>query len=106
MDLQTIAIYAHASEKEKVMRTKLWTFVLAVAILGLVMGGISLSLKSASTSAVASSGETTHLRFPVKFIGQANCTLTFSLPGGDITTQFLNIPPPAKTFAVTGGTGT
>jgi hypothetical protein len=134
------------------MRTKLWTFVLAVAILGFVMGGIWLSLRSASTSAVASSVGTTHLSFLVKFIGQdtfldlgapgpsqgdmkilhdlvftpdgrtqvghdggscvlfdvakteANCTLTFSLPGGDITTQFLNTPPPAKIFAVTGGT--
>ena len=136
------------------MRTKLWTFVLAVAILGFVMGGISLSLRPASTSAVAPLGGTTHLHFLVKFIGQdtfldlgtpgpsqgdemilhdlvftpnghtqvgydggscvffdvakpeENCTLTFSLPGGTITTQFLNSPPPAKTLAVTGGTGT
>jgi hypothetical protein len=136
------------------MRTKLWTLVLAVAILGLVMGGISLSLRSASTSAVASSGGTTHLRFLVKFIGQdtfldlgapgpsqgdefifhdlvftpdgrtqvgydggscvlfdvakpeENCTLTYSLPGGELTTQVLNSPPPTKIFAVTGGTGT
>ncbi len=36
---------------------------------------------------------------------EENCTVTFSLPGGDITTQFLNSPPPAKTLAVTGGTG-
>ena len=136
------------------MRTKLWTFVLAVAILGFVMGGISLSLRPASTSAVAPLVGTTHLHFLVKFIGQdtfldlgatgpsqgdeeilhdlvfspdgrtqvgydggscvlfdvakpeENCTLTYSLPGGDITTQFLNSPPPAKIFAVTGGTGT
>jgi hypothetical protein len=135
------------------MRTKLWTLVLAVAILGFVLGGISVSLRPTSTSAVASSVETTHLQFLVKFIGQdtfldlgapgpsqgdefifhdlvftpdgrtqvgydggscvifdvakpeENCTLTFSLPGGDIMTQFLNSPPPAKTFAVTGGTG-
>jgi hypothetical protein len=136
------------------MRTKLWTLVLAVAILGFVMGGISLSLRSASTSAVASSGETTHLRFLVKFIGQdtfldlgapgssqgdefifhdlvftpdgrtqvgydggscvffdvakpeENCTVTYSLPGGELTTQFLNSPPPTKILAVTGGTRT
>jgi hypothetical protein len=36
---------------------------------------------------------------------EENCTVTFSLPGGDIMTQFLNSPQPAKTFAVTGGTG-
>jgi hypothetical protein len=136
------------------MRTNLWTFVLAVAILGFVMGGISLSLRPASTSAVAPLVGTTHLNFLVKFIGQdtfldlgapgpsqgdeeilhdlvftpngrtqvgydggscvlfdvakpeENCTLTYSLPGGDITTQFLNSPPPTKIFAVTGGTGT
>jgi hypothetical protein len=136
------------------MRTKLWTLVLAAVVLGFVMGGISVSLRPTSTSAVATSVGTTHLQFLVKFIGQdtfldlgapgpsqgdefifhdlvftpdgrtqvghdggmcvifdvakseENCTLTFSLPGGDITTQFLNSPPPAKTFAVTGGTGT
>ena len=32
---------------------------------------------------------------------EENCTVTFSLPGGTITTQFLNSPPPAKTLAVT-----
>jgi hypothetical protein len=36
---------------------------------------------------------------------EENCTLTYSQSGGDIMTQFLNSPPPAKTFAVTGGTG-
>jgi len=135
------------------MRTKLWTLVLAVAILGFVMGAISVSLRPASTSAVASSVQTTHLHFLVKFIGQdtfldlgapgpsqgdemilhdlvftpdgrtqvgydggscvffdvtkpeENCTVTYSLPSGNIMTQFLNSPPPAKTFAVTGGTG-
>jgi hypothetical protein len=135
------------------MRTKLWILVLAVAVLAFVLGGILVSLRPASTSAVASSVETTHLHFLVKFIGQdtfldlgapgpsqgdemvlhdlvftpngrtqvgydggscvffdvakpeENCTLTYSLPGGDIMTQFLNSPPPAKTFAVTGGTG-
>ena len=134
------------------MRTKLWTLVLAVAVLGFVLGGILVSLRPASTSAVASSVGTTHLQFLVKFgqdtfldlgapglsqgdefifddlvftpngstqVGydggscvifdvtkpEENCTLTFSLPGGDIMTQFLNSPPPAKTFAVTGGTG-
>ena len=131
------------------MRTKLWTLVLAAAVLGFVMGGIAVSLKPASTSAAATSVATTHLQFLVKFIGQdpfldlgtpgpsqgdemilhdlvftpdghtqvgydggscvffdvtkpeENCTLTFSLPGGTITTQFLNSPPPAKTLAVT-----
>ena len=135
------------------MRTKLWILVLAVAVLAFVLGGILVSLRPTSTSAVASSVETTHLHFLVKFIGQdtfldlgapgpsqgdemvlhdlvftpngrtqvgydggscvffdvakpeENCTLTYSLPGGDIMTQFLNSPPPAKTFAVTGGTG-
>ena len=142
------------------MRTKLWILVLAVAVLAFVLGGILVSLRPTSTSAVASSVGTTHLHFLVKFIGQdttldlgsddlgapgpgfnqgdemvlhdlvftpdgrtqvgydggscvffdvakpeENCTLTFSLPGGDIMTQFLNSPPPAKTFAVTGGTG-
>ena len=127
--------------------------LLAGVLLGLVMGGISVSLRPTSTSAVASSVETTHLHFLVKFIGQdtfldlgapgpsqgdefilhdlvftpdgrtqvghdggscvifdvaaseENCTLTYSLPGGEITTQFLNSPPAAKPFAVTGGTG-
>jgi Allene oxide cyclase barrel like domain len=135
------------------MRTKLWTLVLAVAILGFVMGGVAVSLRPTATSAVATSVGTTHLKFLVKFIGQdtfldlgapgpsqgdefilhdlvftpdgrtqvghdggmcvifdvaipeENCTVTYSLPGGDITTQFLNSPPPAKTFAITGGTG-
>ena len=136
------------------MRTKLWTLVLAAAVLGFVMGGIAVSMRPASTSAAASSVENPHLHFLVKFIGQdtfldlgapgpsqgdemvlhdlvftpdgrtqvgydggscvffdlakpeENCTVTYSLPGGEITTQFLNSPPPAKTFAVTGGTGT
>ena len=35
---------------------------------------------------------------------ETNCTLTFSLPGGQITTQFLNSPPPRKVAAITGGT--
>ncbi len=134
------------------MRTKLWTLVLAVAVLGFVLGGILVSLRPASTPAVAASVGTTHLQFLVKFgqdtfldlgtsgfsqgdefifddlvftpdgstqVGydggscvifdvakpEENCTVTFSLPGGDIMTQFLNSPPPAKTFAVTGGTG-
>jgi hypothetical protein len=137
------------------MRTKLWILVLAVvAVLGFVIGDTLVSLRPASTSAVASSVETTHLHFLVKFIGQdtfldlgapgpsqgdemilhdlvftpdgstqvgydggscvffdlakpeENCTVTFSLPGGNIMTQFLNSPPPAKTLSVTGGTGT
>jgi allene oxide cyclase-like protein len=36
---------------------------------------------------------------------EAQCTATFALPGGQLTTQFLNAPPPVKHFAVTGGTG-
>jgi len=37
---------------------------------------------------------------------EENCTLTFSLPHGEITTQFLTgIGPAPKPFAVTGGTG-
>ena len=135
------------------MRTKLWTLVLAVAVLGFVLGGVAVSLRPASTSAAATSVATTHLKFLVKFIGQdtfldlgspgpsqgdvfifhdlvftpdgrtqvghnggscvffdvakseENCTLTYSLPDGEITVQFLNSPPPAKPFAVTGGTG-
>ena len=135
------------------MRTRLWSLVLAVAILGLVIGASVVSLRPTSTSASAPPVKTTHLHFLVKFIGQdtfldlgasgpsqgdemilhdlvftpdgrtkvgydggscvffnvakpeENCTLTFSLPDGTITTQFLNSPPPAKTLAVTGGTG-
>ena len=135
------------------MRTKLWTLVLAVAVLGFVLGGVAVSLRPASTSAAATSVATTHLKFLVKFIGQdtfldlgspgpsqgdefifhdlvftsdgrtqvghdggscvifdvakseENCTVTYSLPGGEITVQFLNSPPAAKPFAVTGGTG-
>ena len=35
-----------------------------------------------------------------------SCTVTFSLPGGQIATQFLTTPGPApKPLAVTGGTG-
>jgi hypothetical protein len=36
---------------------------------------------------------------------EAECTATFAVPGGQITTQFLNTPPPEKHLAVTGGTG-
>jgi hypothetical protein len=36
---------------------------------------------------------------------EAQCTATFALPGGLLTTQFLNTPPPVKHFAITGGTG-
>lgn len=35
---------------------------------------------------------------------ETNCTITFSLPGGQITTQFLNSPPPRKLAPITGGT--
>jgi hypothetical protein len=36
---------------------------------------------------------------------EAECTATFAVPGGQVTTQFLNSPPPEKHAAVTGGTG-
>lgn len=36
---------------------------------------------------------------------ESNCTVTYSLPRGEITVQFLNSPPATKIFAVTGGTG-
>jgi hypothetical protein len=36
---------------------------------------------------------------------EATCTVTFAVPGGEITTQFLNSPPAVKAVAVTGGTG-
>jgi hypothetical protein len=36
---------------------------------------------------------------------EMHCTVTFWLPDGRITTQFLNTPPPRKRVAVTGGTG-
>jgi hypothetical protein len=35
---------------------------------------------------------------------ETSCTITFSLPGGQITTQFLNSPPPRKVAPITGGT--
>jgi hypothetical protein len=35
----------------------------------------------------------------------ANCTMVIRLPGGTITGQFLNGPPPHKQIALTGGTG-
>src|SRR5437016_4484590 len=40
-------------------------------------------------------------------VGQAlsNCTEVIRLPGGTITAQFLNGPPPHKQIAITGGTG-
>jgi hypothetical protein len=37
--------------------------------------------------------------------GEMECTVTWSLPDGTISTQFLNTPPPEKTFAIVGGTG-
>ena len=36
---------------------------------------------------------------------EAACQGTFVLPGGQITVQFLNSPPPVKIGAITGGTG-
>ena len=38
-------------------------------------------------------------------VPESNCTVTYALPQGDITVQFLNSPPATKIFAVTGGTG-
>jgi hypothetical protein len=38
--------------------------------------------------------------------GEAMCTAIFSLPEGTIVTAFLNTPPPEKTLAIIGGTGT
>jgi hypothetical protein len=35
----------------------------------------------------------------------ANCTEVIRLPGGTITAQFLNAPPPVKQLAITGGSG-
>jgi len=35
----------------------------------------------------------------------ASCTMVIRLPGGSITGQFLNAPPPRKQIAITGGTG-
>jgi len=37
--------------------------------------------------------------------GELFCAVTWYLPDGTISTQFLNTPPPEKTFAVIGGTG-
>jgi len=37
--------------------------------------------------------------------GLANCSEVIRLPGGTITGQFLNSPPPHKQIAITGGTG-
>jgi hypothetical protein len=93
------------------MRTKLWTLVLAAAVLGFVMGSISFSFifhdlvfTPDGSTQVGHDGGSCVIFDVAK--SEENCMLTFSLPGGDITTQFLNSPPPAKTFAVTGGTGT
>jgi hypothetical protein len=38
-------------------------------------------------------------------VPEANCVITFSLPAGLVTVQFLNTPPAQKTGAITGGTG-
>lgn len=37
--------------------------------------------------------------------GAALCNVTFILPGGTLSIQFVNSPPPEKHFAVTGATG-
>jgi len=36
---------------------------------------------------------------------EAACQITFVLPGGEVSTQFLNAPPPRKLAAIVGGTG-
>lgn len=36
---------------------------------------------------------------------EALCEVTWAVPGGTISTQFLNTPPPEKAFAIVGGTG-
>src|SRR5438094_9905195 len=56
--------------KLKLIFPLLTMVLLAGALLGLVMGGILVSLRPTSMSAAASSVETTHLHFLVKFIGQ------------------------------------
>jgi len=38
-------------------------------------------------------------------LGEYACTITFVLPRGSVTTQFVNAPPPTKLAAITGGTG-
>lgn len=37
--------------------------------------------------------------------GELICNVTWSLPGGELSTQFLNTSNPTKHFAITGGTG-
>jgi len=38
--------------------------------------------------------------------GEMLCLVTFALPEGTISTQFLNTPPPEKLFPIIGGSGT
>jgi hypothetical protein len=38
-------------------------------------------------------------------VPEAACSVTWQLPGGTLSGQFLNSPPPRKTVAITGGTG-
>src|SRR5690606_27828133 len=37
--------------------------------------------------------------------GEMLCLVTFALPEGTISTQFLNTPPPEKLFPIIGGSG-
>ena len=37
--------------------------------------------------------------------GEAICSVVYALPDGTIATEFFNTPPPAKEFAISGGTG-
>lgn len=39
-------------------------------------------------------------------VPEGTCSITWALPGGTVSGQFLNSPPPRKTVAITGGTGT
>jgi hypothetical protein len=38
-------------------------------------------------------------------VALANCTMVIRLSSGNISAQFANSPPPLKTLAITGGTG-
>jgi hypothetical protein len=38
-------------------------------------------------------------------VPEGACTVTWALPGGTVSGQFLNAPPPRKVVAITGGTG-
>src|SRR5438552_13104528 len=73
----------HVSEREKAMRTKLWSLILALTIL-FVIGGTSVFLRPA----VAASEKTTHLKFLVKFIGE-DLFLDLGAPGFSQGDEFI-----------------